>query len=78
MTNDEDRGLYEKYEVRRVDGSSEPGGKHWRCRYYVLDVDHDQFAIDALLAYAMACEEKFPRLAEDLFKIAKEVQDANK
>ena len=74
-TNDEDRGLYDKYQVRRVDGSGEPGGKHWKCRYFVLDLDHDPHARAALMAYAASCEEQFPKLAEDLFKVAREMRD---
>lgn len=59
-------GIYRKYQVTRVDGSSEPGGKHERCDYFVLDWQHDPFAIPAALAYANACEEQFPALARDL------------
>jgi hypothetical protein len=66
VTNDEDRGLYRKYEVRRKDGSSQPGGKHEHCEYFVLDLTHDPFAIDALMAYHNACRKRFPKLAADL------------
>ena len=59
-------GLYEKYRVQRTDGSSEVGGKHERCAYFVLDLVHDKFAWAALDAYAKACEAEFPRLAADL------------
>jgi len=59
-------GLYKKYEVTRVDGSSEPGGKHERCMYFVLDMDHDVHAIPALLAYATSCRASYPELANDL------------
>lgn len=34
--------------------------------YFVLDTDHDQFAIPALEAYVAACEKEFPQLASDL------------
>jgi len=65
--NDSKRGLYNKYDiVHRADGSSEPGGKHSGCRYFVLDLTHDEFARPALLAYADACEARFPLLAADL------------
>lgn len=65
-TNDRVRGLYRKYEVRRVDGSSEPGGKHAACEYFVLDLTHDPHANAALLAYVESCEQEYPKLAQDL------------
>ena len=63
---DPTRGLYNKFEVRRVDGSSEPGGKHHWCEYFVLDLTHDKHAGAALLAYADSCEAEYPLLARDL------------
>lgn len=62
----EEQGLFRKFDVRRVDGSDAPGGKHHGCRYFVLDVDHDQHAVDALIAYANSCEKTHPELARDL------------
>lgn len=59
-------GLYRKFDVRRTDGSSEPGGKHEDCCYFVLDLTHDKHAIPALRAYAKACREEYPNLAADL------------
>lgn len=73
MDNDE-RGVYRKYRVERVDGSSAPGGKHSECSYFVLDLKHDPFAKDALRAYAAACRLDFPQLAEDLFELADEAE----
>jgi hypothetical protein len=68
MNNDNDtsRGLYMKYRVERTDGSSGPGGKHEACDYFVLDLKHDKFAYNALVAYANACEAQFPHLYDDL------------
>ena len=66
VTNDEDRGLYNKFIEGRTDGSSDRGGKHENCRYFVLDINHDPNSIPALIAYANACEEKFPNLARDI------------
>jgi hypothetical protein len=63
---DKTRGIFDKFVVGRVDGSSEPGGKHADCDYFVLDVTHDPFAIPALRAYANACESEYPLLASDL------------
>ena len=64
---DETKGLYHKFNVTRTDGSSEPGGKHEHCRYFVLDLDHDPHAASALDAYARSCRKDFPVLADDLF-----------
>jgi hypothetical protein len=62
MSEDAQRGLYRKYVVHRIDGSV----KHRDCAYFVLDVNHDPFAKDALLAYAKACAGSHPNLAADL------------
>lgn len=55
-----------KFRVERVDGTDEPGGKHDGCDYFVLDLTHDQFAKNALAAYARACAVEYPLLAQDL------------
>lgn len=59
-------GLYRKFDVRRTDGSSDPGRKHASCDYFVLDWNHDPFMPPAALAYATACEVTHPALAADL------------
>ena len=60
-------GLYQKYHVTRTDGSSAPGGKHEKCRYFVLDLVHDEeYARAAIDAYIKACQTKYPALAGDL------------
>jgi len=59
-------GLYQKFWVRRTDGTSVSGGKHGKCDYLVLDWNHDRFAIPAARAYADACEAEYPDLAADL------------
>ena len=64
--HDQHFGLYRKYRIERIDGSSGPGGKHEHCRYYTLDIDHDPFAVEAMQAYAAACEAFYPQLAKDL------------
>ncbi len=61
-----DAGLYRKFVVLRADGSSDPGGKHEHCEYFVLDWKHDKFTPIALAAYADACEAEFPGLARDI------------
>ncbi len=63
---DPKRGLYGKFRIERTDGKSAPGEKHDGCDYFVLDLTHDKFALAALLAYAEACKEEFPLLANDL------------
>jgi hypothetical protein len=63
---DTKRGLYDKFQVTRTDGGSDPGRKHDGCEYFVLDLTHDEFAAAALTAYANACAEKYPLLARDL------------
>jgi len=61
-----DPGIYRKFRVERMDGSSGPGGKHEACSYFVLDWKHDPFAVPAARAYAVACEGEFPSLADNL------------
>lgn len=64
--DDRKRGLYQKFKVERIDGSSGPGGRHEDCDYFVLDITHDPFAIPALKAYAEACKKEFPSLSNDI------------
>lgn len=71
MMNDKDVGLYRKFTVMRVDGSSMAEGKHEHCEYFVLDWDHDPFIGPAVLAYAVACEIEYPELARELRERAK-------
>ena len=59
-------GLYHKYNIERTDGSSAMGGKHYACGYFVLDISHDRHAQPALVAYAKACREENPQLADDI------------
>lgn len=60
------RGWYDKFYVRRRDGSNDQGGKHDGCEYFVLDLTHDPCAIPALKAYVEACKTTRPKLAADL------------
>jgi len=62
--------LIGKYRVGRVDGTDGPGGRHERCRYFVLDMTHDRHAVPALRAYADSCEADYPVLARDLRQAA--------
>ena len=63
-------GIYRKFKVELTDGSSCLGGKHERCHYFVLDWNHDRFAVPAARAYADACASEYPALAEDLRDMA--------
>ena len=63
---DKTRGLYGKFNIGRTDGKSAPGEKHEGCEYFVLDLNHDPFAYNALIAYRDACREAYPLLAADL------------
>lgn len=63
------RGLYNKFDVTRTDGSSGKGRKHEHCNYFVLDIDHDPYTIPAILGYAKACKKEYPALARDILKI---------
>lgn len=64
--SDKTTGLHRKFDVKRTDGSSEPGGKHEHCAYFVLDLNHDKYAIPALEAYKDACYPEHRKLSEDL------------
>lgn len=60
---DKPQGIYEKFIVRRTDGQSRKCGKHYGCRYFVLDMTHDPLAVPAIRAYADACAKDNPALA---------------
>jgi hypothetical protein len=66
MTDKTKKGLLHKFNVQRVDGSDAPGGKHYGCEYFTLDLTHDKHALAALSAYAKSCESEYPMLAADL------------
>lgn len=67
VDDDSAKGMYRKFDVVRVDGSSEPNGKHHGCEYFVIDVTHDPYAMAACLAYAEACRHDRPKMAADLW-----------
>jgi hypothetical protein len=67
----EEQGLFDKFTVKRNDGSDAPGRKHFGCRYFVLDLDHDPHAAAAMKAYAESCRATHPKLAEDIEKARK-------
>ncbi len=64
----EAQGIFHKFDVRRTDGSDRPGGKHYGCRYFVIDMDHDAHASAALSAYGVSCKDTHPGLSADLLR----------
>lgn len=64
--DDKKKGLYRKFKIKRNDGRSEPGEKHYGCEYFVLDLNHDPHALPAIRAYRDSCENEYPVLAHDL------------
>lgn len=71
------QGIYEKYIVKRTDGTDEPGGKHHGCELFVLDLTHDPVARKAARKYADLTPNK--ELSEDIMakinEIEKDVND---
>ena len=63
---DREIGLYNKFQIERVDGSSREGEKHYMCKYFVLDLNHDKHARAAIAAYAESCKDEYPELSKDL------------
>ena len=61
--NDKFKGLYAKYHIERI---NDPNGKHDDCFFFVLDINHDVYALIELKAYASACKKYYPQLSEDL------------
>jgi hypothetical protein len=59
-------GMHHKFEVSRVDGTDMPGCKHHGCRYFVLDLDHDEGAAAAMRAYAEAVKDTRPTLSAEI------------
>lgn len=76
MQGDKQRGIYGKYYVQRVDENGQPKAGHENRQYYVLDIFNDPFAVDALQAYANACHDEYPALANDLRMLALEARTA--
>ena len=65
--DDKTKGMYDKFRVTRNDGSSEPGGKHEDCFYFVLDLHHDPLAIPAMIEYSdVARAAGYDVLADDI------------
>jgi hypothetical protein len=63
------KGLYQKFIIKRADGQHRAGKKHEDCEYFVLDLTHDPHALPAIKAYADSCRADYPLLAADLDNI---------
>lgn len=69
-------GLYDKFTVRRIDGTDKEGGKHENADYFVLDLTNDKFAVNALIAYEQACrQESWFALADDLVEKIRQLRE---
>ena len=71
--SDKMQGMYDKFLVARNDHKDELGQKHYGCKYFVLDLTHDKYAMAAMLAYAKACRKEYPSLADDIEKMYENV-----
>lgn len=60
----QDQGCSRKYDVRRVDGEGASGESHGDCPYFVIDLNHDDFAEPMMQFYALLVSS--PDLAADL------------
>lgn len=63
------KGVEDIYRIVRIDGKDKPGEEHENCMYYVLDLNHDRYALPALHSYAGACRSEYPELAEELERL---------
>ncbi len=72
-----DIGMTDRYKVSRLDERDlKEGDKHFGCKYYVLDIIHDRFAVPALEAYAAeADKDGFHDLAGDIYKLVRSRDD---
>lgn len=73
-----DGPLFDKFQVTRTDGTSEPGEKHDGCSYFVLDLTHDPYAPAALRRYAIACRRTHPQLSGALMRRAAQAHQDQK
>jgi hypothetical protein len=67
-------GLHKKYEIKRTDGSDQPGKRHDGCQYFVLDLTHDTAARLAATVYAAVVQNWNPSLSRDLKALVKTLE----
>lgn len=60
-----DRGLEKRYEVKRL---NDPAKKHKDCKYFVLDPQHDKYALPALKGYAQSVLFEYPTLGREILE----------
>lgn len=60
--------LDQKFIVSRTDPEAQE--RHSDCAHFVLDVDHDPHAAEALMAYARSVAVDDPELAAAVFELA--------
>lgn len=70
MDTTPDPGLEARYNVSKID---DPTGKHARCRYFVLDPQHDPTARQALTTYAVSTPNN--ALRDDLLEWLRSLED---
>lgn len=63
-----EQGLFQKFNVSRLDGRDAPGEKHHGAEYFVLDLSDDPHAVPAIAAYAASCASDYPALSADLLR----------
>jgi hypothetical protein len=70
-----DKGPYrrDKFSVTRSDGGHHLGVKHQDCRYFVIDLKHDEVAPHVLAFLAGAYIHTRPELAVSLAALRKEL-----
>lgn len=66
--NQQEAGLYHKFNVTRTDARDQPGGDRQGAEYFVLDQTFDPYAVPALLAYADACREGYSQLSSSIIE----------
>lgn len=65
--NADDGRIEPRWRVERI---GDDLGKHVACAVFVLDFEHDPYAIPEALSYAAAAAKEFPILAENLIRVA--------
>lgn len=75
MDHEPHLGLYNKFKMlERTDGQSRPGGRHHGCRYFPLDLTHDEIARACAISYAQRIEKTNALLAADLRRAVAEIE----